>query len=167
MIRSVVFVLFISIALTQCSPPNNKNPPLKLNKLIKTNSAHGKPFGSVQNHATPFDVMKLNIKNVIPYYEELEYAFGERVEGDGPVGVSTEINFFENEQDIDVIAAYPNTGSGKITVTYVEVQVLQDTTDGNVEISQGGISQQEIGVKVVAKQTKVIAYHVVVYGILN
>ncbi|XP_055300129.1 uncharacterized protein LOC129567350 [Sitodiplosis mosellana] len=164
MIRSVVFVLFISIALTQCSPPNNKNPPLKLNKLIKTNSTYEKPFGSVQNHATPFDVMKLNIKNVIPYFEELEYTFGKRVEGDGIIGLSVELNFFDSKKDIEVNAAYPNTGSGKFNVTYVQAYVIQDTKDGNVEI---GISQQEIGVKVKAKQTKVIAYQVVVYGILN
>ena len=45
--------------------------------------------------------------------------------GDGEVGIHLEVQFFDNEQDVEVNVAYPNVGQGKFTVNYVEVYVVQ------------------------------------------
>lgn len=124
MIRSVIFIVFISIALTQCSPPSAKNPP-KLTKTIKINAAAGKPFGNGHNFAASFDALKPIIEQISPDYEEIKYKFGKRVEGDGLIGAYVEINVFDAEKDVEVIYGYPYTGKGQFKVSYVEVYVIQ------------------------------------------
>ncbi|XP_055299461.1 uncharacterized protein LOC129567028 [Sitodiplosis mosellana] len=156
MIRSVIFVVLISIVFTQCLPPNDKSTPLKLNKSIKANSLNGKSLG---NFTKLFDAKKSNLKQIHPYHVEKEYKFGERGEDDGLLGLSFEVNYFDGLRDLEFIVGYPNTGPGKFIVTYVEVYVFQESNDGSAEISKGGIGEQGVEIKISANQIDDFLYY--------
>lgn len=85
MIRSV-FLVVISIALTQCLPSSNEDPSLKLNKPKETNLAIGKLFGNLKNFTKPLDDMKSYIKYTNPDYEETTKEFGQEGEGTYQIG---------------------------------------------------------------------------------
>lgn len=69
MIRSIIVIVFILIALTQCLPSNMEVTSLKLNQSTK---------GNVTKNIEDF---KLFTEDILPYYEQFEYTFGRRLNG--------------------------------------------------------------------------------------
>lgn len=72
MIRFVILIVFISIALTQCLPQNDKVSSLKFAQSIKIHSANGNSFGCVDNFNNTCEGTKTND------LKKLEYFFAEK-----------------------------------------------------------------------------------------
>lgn len=58
---------------------------------------------------------------------------------------------------------YPEEGCGK-TVSYVEIDAVQDRRSGHAKIVEGGIGERYITIGVLAEQTKYFKLAAAVYG---
>ncbi|XP_023298896.2 uncharacterized protein LOC111681371 [Lucilia cuprina] len=95
--------------------------------------------------------------------QSVKYTLGNRVSGDRMVGQYADTFFYPAKKDVSTQVTYPETGTGSV-VTSVDINCLQDNTDGNAYVVAGGIGQRFISIVLEATQTERFSYNVHIYG---
>ncbi|XP_031624196.1 uncharacterized protein LOC116341343 [Contarinia nasturtii] len=159
-----ILIVCVSILFTQSQALESKTQ-----RNISLQNTY--PLHKLQNenhiaYRQLLDVFQMHNKSD-QFFEDSEYKFGERIDGDVLVAIQMEAIEYKNKRDVEVLVAYPTTANGDFYVSFVNIFVTQDNEDGNASITKGGIHQTEIATRIKAQNTKFIVYFVEIFGYLK
>lgn len=95
----------------------------------------------------------------------IRYTLGTRQPGDEVVAEESDHLMYETHRDVELVTNYPSSaGETGAIVTYIQIDVNQDTKKGRGFVAAGGIGQRRIQVIIEALHTKYFEHHTLIYG---
>ncbi|KAI9581770.1 hypothetical protein GQX74_010087 [Glossina fuscipes] len=119
--------------------------------------------GLLENHSA-LRVMPLQKQRKSSPVWAVRYMLGIKGENDHLLAQLADASDYPAKKDVSVDLLYTEKGGTGDILTYIEIDTLQDTQEGNAHVVSGGIGQRSIHIVLEAKQTERFSYNAHFYG---
>ncbi|KAL9872640.1 uncharacterized protein LOC119637690 [Glossina fuscipes] len=154
-------IIFIWIYFLRLMETNSTSMPesIKVQNVLVVQNIEG----LLENHSA-LRVMPLQKQRKSSPVWAVRYMLGIKGENDHLLAQLADASDYPAKKDVSVDLLYTEKGGTGDILTYIEIDTLQDTQEGNAHVVSGGIGQRSIHIVLEAKQTERFSYNAHFYG---
>uniref|UniRef100_A0A1A9VD62 PLAT domain-containing protein n=1 Tax=Glossina austeni TaxID=7395 RepID=A0A1A9VD62_GLOAU len=155
---SIIFIWICSLRLMET---NSRNIPENIKVQNVPIVQNIESF--LENHSA-LSVIPLKKQSKSSPLWALRYMLGIKGENDYLLAQLADASDYPAKKDVSVDLLYTEMGGTGDILTYIEIDTLQDTQEGNAHVVSGGIGQGSIHIVLEGKQTERFNYNARFYG---
>uniref|UniRef100_A0A1A9ZTN0 Cadherin domain-containing protein n=1 Tax=Glossina pallidipes TaxID=7398 RepID=A0A1A9ZTN0_GLOPL len=154
-------IIFIWICFLRLMETNSRSIPENIKVQNVSVIQNNESF--LENHSALSVIPLQNQSKSSPLWA-LRYMLGIKAENDYLLAQLADASDYPAKKNVSVDLLYTEKGGTGDILTYIEIDTLQDTQDGNAHVVSGGIGQGSIHIVLEAKQTERFSYNARFYG---